>query len=400
MTSADAAADEGDLRDTGLSQAELHARLSVTWGTGRDIIGRLASVDHKIIGRRYVLTAFFFLVLGGLAAVAMRVQLARPESQLIGPDLYSQLFSMHGTTMMFLFAVPVMQAFAVYLVPLMVGTRTIAFPRLLAFSYWCCSAACSLGGVHAEHRPGAGWFSYVPPPPGIFRPASAPTCVAQMVTSPRCRRSPLPCPWITTCSSTARRGCRSTASRSSSAMRYSFVIIFAMPAVMLSSSMLIMDRLVGTFFNRRSGARCCGSTLLVLRPSGVTSSSSRPGMVAAIVGAFASGRSRLSPLVLSIVATGSSLRPVGATCSHSGVPQLGRASHHRLHDDRHPDGVADLLLDRNAVGRRPNSGRRSSSCSLLLHLVIGGLTGVMVASCRSTGRCTTPISSSRISITC
>ena len=66
----------------------------------------------------------------------MRLQLARPDSLLIGPDLYDQLFTMHGSTMMFLFAVPVMEAFAVYLVPLMVGTRNIAFPRLNAFSYW------------------------------------------------------------------------------------------------------------------------------------------------------------------------------------------------------------------------------------------------------------------------
>ena len=66
----------------------------------------------------------------------MRLQLAQPEARFIGPDRYNQIFTMHGTTMMFLFAVPVMEAMAVYLVPLMVGTRNIAFPRLNAFSYW------------------------------------------------------------------------------------------------------------------------------------------------------------------------------------------------------------------------------------------------------------------------
>ena len=75
-------------------------------------------------------------MLGGILALLMRMQLARPENTLIGPDLYNQLFTMHGTTMMFLFAVPVMEAMAIYLVPLMVGTRNIAFPRLNAFSYW------------------------------------------------------------------------------------------------------------------------------------------------------------------------------------------------------------------------------------------------------------------------
>src|SRR6185437_10829208 len=112
------------------------ARLARTWGTPAGLIGWLSSVDHKVVGRRYIATAFLFLFLGGLTAAAMRLQLARPEAGLIGPDLYNQLFTMHGTTMMFLFAVPVMEAFGVYLVPLMVGTRNIAFPRLNAFSYW------------------------------------------------------------------------------------------------------------------------------------------------------------------------------------------------------------------------------------------------------------------------
>ena len=66
----------------------------------------------------------------------MRLQLAEPDNHLIGPDLYNQLFTMHGTTMMFLFAVPVMQAMAMYLVPLMIGARSVAFPRMNAFAYW------------------------------------------------------------------------------------------------------------------------------------------------------------------------------------------------------------------------------------------------------------------------
>src|SRR3954454_5270801 len=125
-----------DIRDTHLDNAELDARLTRTWRTGSSLLERLSSVDHKVIGRRYIITAFAFLCLGGLSAMAMRMQLAQPEAKLIGPDLYNQLFTMHGTTMMFLFAVPVMEAFGVYLVPLMVGTRNIAFPRLNAFSYW------------------------------------------------------------------------------------------------------------------------------------------------------------------------------------------------------------------------------------------------------------------------
>jgi cytochrome c oxidase subunit I+III len=83
-----------------------------------------------------LVTGFVFFVLAGVLALLMRAQLARPESGLISADRYNQIFSMHGTTMMFLFAVPIMEAMGVYLVPLMCGTRNIAFPRLNAYSYW------------------------------------------------------------------------------------------------------------------------------------------------------------------------------------------------------------------------------------------------------------------------
>src|SRR3954447_15501840 len=153
-----------EVPDTHLGDRELHARLSRTWGTGPTLFQRLSTVDHKVIGRRYIITAFVFLCLGGLSAVAMRLQLAQPEAKVLGPDLYNQLFTMHGTTMMFLFAVPVMEAFGVYLVPLMVGTRNIAFPRLNAFSYW----VYLFGGAFLwisfvlKIGPDVGWFSYVP----------------------------------------------------------------------------------------------------------------------------------------------------------------------------------------------------------------------------------------------
>src|SRR2546423_10278585 len=158
------AATREDVRDTHLDDAELHARLTRTCRRGTALIERLSSVAHKWVGRRYLVTAFVFLCLAGLSAVAMRMQLARPEAKLLGPDLYNQLFTMHGTTMMFLFAVPVMEAFAVYLVPLMVGTRNIAFPRLNAFSYW----VYLFGGIMLwvafalNEGPDVGWFAYAP----------------------------------------------------------------------------------------------------------------------------------------------------------------------------------------------------------------------------------------------
>ena len=97
----------------------------------------LCNVHHRAIGKRYIVTAFVFFLLGGILAPLMRLQLARPENHVLSPDLYNQVFTMHGSTMMFLFAVPMMfEALGVYLVPLMVGARNIAFPRLNAFSYY------------------------------------------------------------------------------------------------------------------------------------------------------------------------------------------------------------------------------------------------------------------------
>src|SRR5947209_1313687 len=102
-----------ELRDTDVEEAELVSRLRSVWSTPAGLIGRLSSVDHKVIGRRYILTAFFFLGVGGIAAALMRLQLAHSQLHVLTPERYNELFTMHGSTMMFLFAVPVMEAFAV-----------------------------------------------------------------------------------------------------------------------------------------------------------------------------------------------------------------------------------------------------------------------------------------------
>src|SRR3954471_4028585 len=104
--------------------------LEQTWADAPGLKGWLSTVDHKRIGLRFIVTTLVFFALAGLIAAVMRLQLARADNDLVGPDLYNQLFSVHGTAMMFLFAVPVMEAVALYLIPLMVGTRNAAFPRL------------------------------------------------------------------------------------------------------------------------------------------------------------------------------------------------------------------------------------------------------------------------------
>src|SRR5207237_5893201 len=119
-------------------EAEVRAyeQLEYTWSRAKGIVGWLTTTNHKDIALRYIVTAMIFFALAGILALVMRIQLAFPELHVIGNDLYNQFFTVHGSTMMFLFAVPIMEAMGIYLVPLMVGTRNVAFPRLNAFGYW------------------------------------------------------------------------------------------------------------------------------------------------------------------------------------------------------------------------------------------------------------------------
>ena len=124
----------------------------------------LSTVDHKRIAILYMLTALFFFVVGGLEAMAMRAQLSAPNLKFLAPEAYNQIFTMHGTTMIFLVVMPVLVGFGVYLVPLMIGASDMAFPRLNALGYWLLPAGSFLLYVSflAGGAPDAGWFSYAP----------------------------------------------------------------------------------------------------------------------------------------------------------------------------------------------------------------------------------------------
>jgi cytochrome c oxidase subunit 1 len=128
----------------------------------RGIRSWITTVDHKRIGVLYGVSAFAFFLIGGVEALIIRLQLARPGQAVVGADTFNALFTMHGTTMVFLALMPFASAFFNYLTPLMIGARDVAFPRLNALSYWLFLA----GGLFLNASflcgapPNAGWFGY------------------------------------------------------------------------------------------------------------------------------------------------------------------------------------------------------------------------------------------------
>lgn len=138
--------------------------LDRTWETAPGLFGWIGTVDHKVIGIRYLVTSFLFLLLGGVEALIIRVQLAQPDLHVLSPEQYNQLFSMHGVTMIFLYALPILSGFSNYLWPLMLGARDMAFPRLNALSYWLflCAGLFLYASFPFGAAPDDGWFNYVP----------------------------------------------------------------------------------------------------------------------------------------------------------------------------------------------------------------------------------------------
>jgi cytochrome c oxidase subunit I+III len=233
-------------------------RLERTWADSPGFKGWLTTVDHKRVAARYIATTLVFFVLAGMLALVMRVQLARADNHLVGPDLYNQLFSLHGSAMMFLFAVPVMEAVALYLLPLMVGTRNVAFPRLNAYGYWL----FLFGGIMAftvfalNIGPEAGWFSYVPLAGPEYSPGKRSDFWAQLITFTEVAALIGALQIIVTAFKMRAPGM--TLARMPmfvwAMIVTAFMIVFAMPSVMLASTFLITDRLVGTqFFNPAEG---------------------------------------------------------------------------------------------------------------------------------------------------
>ena len=368
-------------------------RLERTWAVPGGIFGWLSAADHKTIGKRFIATAFASsFLLGGILAVLMRVQLAWPENTFVDPDLYNQLFSLHGTTMMFLFAVPIMEAMAIYIVPLMIGTREIAFPRLAAFNYWVLlfGGAMIYIAFFLNIGPDAGWFSYVPLAGPEYAPGKRIDFWAQMVTFTELSALGIAVQLIVTIFKQRAPGM--SLNRMPllvwAILVTSFMTIFAMPAVMLSSTFLIMDRLIGThFYNPAEG----GDALLWQHlfwffghPEVYIIFLPGLGFVSSIVATFARRPVfGYTAIVLSLIATG--FLAFGLWVHHmftTGLPQLG-ASFFTAASMliAIPSGIQIFCWIATLWDGRPQF--RTPLLFVLgffFIFVLGGLTGVMLAS--------------------
>ncbi|HKG61576.1 MAG TPA: cytochrome c oxidase subunit I [Pyrinomonadaceae bacterium] len=247
-----------DDRELAEAMRQEREELEKTWARPRGLWGWFTDTDHKAIAKRYIFTAFVFFLLGGIEAALMRIQLAFPENHFLNPDRYNQIFTVHGTTMMFLFAVPIMTAFGIYFVPLMIGARDVAFPRLNVYGYF----VYLIGGLllyaafFLNTGPDAGWFAYVPLSGPAYSPGKRVDIWAQMITFTEI--SALVGAVIVIGTAFKMRAPGMSINRIPlfvwAQVVTAFMIIFAMPAVMLASSFLASDRLIDThFFNPAEG---------------------------------------------------------------------------------------------------------------------------------------------------
>jgi cytochrome c oxidase subunit I+III len=351
----------------------------------------LATTEHTALGRRFIVTALAFFVLGGLIALIMRLQLAMPLARVVGPDRYNQLFTTHGSTMMFLFAVPVMQGLGLYFVPLMVGARNLAFPRLASFAFWI----YVLGGIFlyvallSNTGPDAGWFAYVPLAGPEHSPGKRVDVWAQLITFTEMSALSVAVNLIVTTFKHKSPGM--SLDRLPifvwASLVTSFMVLFAMPAVIVASMCLALDRLVGThFFNPAEG----GDALLwqhmfwffghpevyIIFLPGI-------GMVSEIVVA-ASRRPLFGylPVVLANVAT--AILAFGLWVHHmfaTGLPQLGASFFTGASIlIAIPTGVQFFCWIATLWGSRPQmSVQLGFVLAFFVTFLIGGLTGVMLA---------------------
>lgn len=146
-----------------IEKAQEEKQLAKVWDRPRGW-GYFSDVNNSVVGVWYICAAFAFMLFAGALALIIRTQLAVPENNLVSAETYNQLFTLHGTVMMFLFAVPIFEAVAILILPAMLGARDLPFPRLSAFGFWCFAigGVFVCGSIFFNAAPDAGWFMYPP----------------------------------------------------------------------------------------------------------------------------------------------------------------------------------------------------------------------------------------------
>jgi cytochrome c oxidase subunit I+III len=242
-----------------ISDEQLHH----VWRDQPGLLGFLKTVDHKRIGLRYIYTAFFFFFFSGALALVMRLQLAGPDMGVLGPEAYNEFFTMHGTTMIFLFNTPVLAGFGNYLLPMQIGTRDMAFPRLNAFSYWIflLSGIFIYASFVVGAPPNGGWFAYTPLTERVYSAGQNMDFWGLGVVFVGISTTVGAVNFLVT--TIKMRAPGMTLNRLPiyvwSMLVFSFMVLFSVPVVTTAAGLLELDRLFGTqFFVPSHG----GSTLL------------------------------------------------------------------------------------------------------------------------------------------
>jgi cytochrome c oxidase subunit I+III len=380
------------LRDGAGPGSRAAAEIERTWTDKPGFVGFLSANNHKTIALRFIVTALCFFAAAGVMGGLMRHQLASANAHLVGPDFYNQLFTMHGTTMMFLFAVPVMQGFALYLVPLMIGTRNTAFPRMTACSYWLylMGGLLLFAAFIIGSGPDAGWFAYVPlagPQYGVGKRADV---WNMLITYTEAMGLMVAVDITTTILKLRAPGMtlRHMPLFVWASLVTSVMIIFAMPMVMLAANLVQFDRMLGThFFNPAEG----GDPLLWQHlfwffghPEVYFIFVPALGFVSAIIPTFA--RRPMfghDAIVLSLVATG--FLSFGLWVHHmfaTNVPELGKSFFTAMSFMIAIPTALQIFcwIATIAAGQRVMRTPFLFVLGFFFILLIGGLTGIMLGS--------------------
>ena len=227
------------------------------------LTGWLFTVDHKRIGILYGGAALMFFLIGGLLALFIRLQLASPDNTLLSADTYNQVFTMHGVVMIFLAAMPLAAAFANYLIPLQIGARDVAFPRLNAFSFWCflgggifIVSSMVIGGWF-NNAPDGGWFAYAPNTGVLFSPSKGLDffTIGLLITGIASTVSSINLIVTVLNMRTPGMTLMKMPVLTWMLLITQFLLVFAMPVITVALILLTLDRLWGAnFFNVAAGA--------------------------------------------------------------------------------------------------------------------------------------------------